>query len=130
MSTNGCGYVGTRSIRQALSYFDANAGFIPGAGANGRPYFVLYGANVSRNLFIPMATNAMMLGLNPNIAWYSGLPFIATADGSSLNAPSNTPPAIRQVADQINANVARLGGVGLGLPYYLVRSFTSVSLLS
>ena len=40
-----------------LSYFDANAGFIPGAGANGRPYFLLYGANVSRNFFIPMATN-------------------------------------------------------------------------
>jgi hypothetical protein len=203
------GYVGTRSIRQALSYYDANAGFIPGAGANGRPYFLLYGANVSRNLFIPMATNrydawqsnvtrrlsrglfmtgsytwskalginagnsdsglrfyvpsqysknravadfdrthafvtalnyelpfgkghalansgfvSHVLGgwrLNPNIAWYSGMPFIVTADGSSLNAPSNT-----QVADQINANVAKLGGVGLGAPFYDPSAFIPI----
>ena len=30
-------YVGTRSIRQALTYFEANAGIVPGAGAAGRP---------------------------------------------------------------------------------------------
>jgi hypothetical protein len=189
------GYVGTRSIRQALSYFDENAGLIPGAGANGRPFYVKYLANVSRNFFIPMATNrydawqsnvtkrfshgvflttsytwskalginagnsdnglrfyvpsqysknravadfdrthsfvtafnwelpfgkgqrwatsgpaSWIIGgwkLNPNIAWYSGQPFIVTADSSSLNAPGNT-----QVADQVTANVAQLGGVG------------------
>ncbi|MSV29335.1 MAG: carboxypeptidase regulatory-like domain-containing protein, partial [Bryobacterales bacterium] len=33
------GYVGTRSIRQGVTYFDATAGLIPGAGANGRPLF-------------------------------------------------------------------------------------------
>jgi hypothetical protein len=204
------GYVGTRSIRQALSYFDANAGFIPGAGANGRPYYILYGANVSRNLFIPMATNrydgwqsnvtkrlshglflttsftwskslginagnsdsglrfyvpsqysknfavsdfdrtlsfvtafnyelpfgkghqwaktgfaSWVIGgwkLNPNIAWYSGMPFILTADGSSLNAPSNT-----QVADQVKQNVAELGGVGLGTPFYDPTAFAPIT---
>src|SRR5258708_2185832 len=189
------GYVGTRSIRQALSYFDENAGLIPGAGANGRPFFIKYRANVSRNFFIPMATNrydawqsnvtkgmshglflttsytgskaiginagnsdsglrfyvpsqysknravsdfdrtnsfvtalnwelpfgkgrrwansgppSWILGgwkLNPNIAWYSGMPFIVTADNSGLGAPGNT-----QVADQVTADVAQLGSVG------------------
>jgi hypothetical protein len=204
------GYVGTRSIRQALSYFDANAGFIPGAGANGRPYFLQYGANVSRNFFIPMATNrydawqsnvkkrlshglftttsftwskaiginagnsdsplrfyvpsqypknkavsdfdrtlsfvtavnyelpfgkghpwankgfaSWVVGgwkINPNIAWYSGMPFIVTADGSSLNAPGNT-----QVADQISSNVRKLGGVGAGAPFYDTSAFVPIS---
>jgi hypothetical protein len=60
--------------------------------------------------------------LNPNIAWYSGTPFIVTADGSSLNAPSNT-----QVADQINANVAKLGGVGLGTPFYDPSAFIPIA---
>jgi hypothetical protein len=51
------GYVGTRSIRQALTYFEANAGLIPGAGANGRPLFSRFGVNANRQFFIPMATN-------------------------------------------------------------------------
>lgn len=50
-------YVGTRSIRQAVNYFEANAGLIPGAGASGRPLFLKYGVNVNRSFFIPMATN-------------------------------------------------------------------------
>jgi hypothetical protein len=49
-------YVGTRSIRQAVSYFEGNAGLIPGAGANGRPYFGKFGVNVNRQFFIPMAS--------------------------------------------------------------------------
>ena len=40
-----------------LLEFDENAGLVPGLGANGRPFFVKYGANTSRNFFIPMATN-------------------------------------------------------------------------
>ena len=48
-------YVGTRSIRQALTYFNANAGLVPGAGNAGRPFSSL-GINVDRNFFIPMAT--------------------------------------------------------------------------
>ncbi|MFN7923240.1 MAG: TonB-dependent receptor [Bryobacteraceae bacterium] len=50
------GYVGTRSIRQALTYFNANAGIVPGAGVNGRPLFGQFGVTVDRNFFIPMAT--------------------------------------------------------------------------
>jgi hypothetical protein len=204
------GYVGTRSIRQALTYFDYNAGLVPGAGANGRPLFVKYGANVSRNFFIPMAgqrydawqsnltrrfsggfyvntsytwsktiginagnsdsglrfyvpsqysknrsvadfdrTHAWTLAANyevpfghgkpwvtsgvgghilggwaisPNVSWYSGRPFIVTADGASLNAPGNT-----QVADQISADVQKLGGVGLGDPFYDPSAFRPVT---
>src|SRR5262249_6873432 len=51
------GYVGTRSIRQELTYFELNAGILPGAGANGRPYFVKFGVNTNRRFLIPMATN-------------------------------------------------------------------------
>jgi hypothetical protein len=204
------GYVGTRSVRQALTYFEYNAGLIAGAGASGRPLFAPFGVNVSRSLFIPMATNrydawqstvtkrfsqgffmtssytwsksiginagnsdsglrfyvpsqysknravsdfdrthsfvfassyetpfgkgrkyatsgpaSWFLGgwqLNPNITWYSGFPFIVAADGSSLNAPQN-----QQVADQIKGNVKRLGGVGLGLPFYDTTAFAPIT---
>jgi len=47
-------YVGTRSIRQALTNFEANAGLVPGAGANGRPFFAQYGVNANRAFHIPM----------------------------------------------------------------------------
>jgi hypothetical protein len=49
-------YVGTRSIRQAVTYFEANAGFIPGAGVAGRPLYQKFGVTTSRSYFIPMAT--------------------------------------------------------------------------
>ena len=48
------GYVGTRSIRQAVTYFNANAGIVPGAGVNGRPLYQRFGVTVDRNFFIPM----------------------------------------------------------------------------
>src|SRR5207253_10909525 len=51
------GYVGTRSIRQAVTYFEANAGLVPGAGAAGRPLFQKFGVNTSRQFFLPMVTN-------------------------------------------------------------------------
>ena len=60
--------------------------------------------------------------VNPLMTWYSGSPFIVTADGSSLNAPANT-----QVADQIDANVQKTGGVGLGAPFYNPAAFRPVS---
>jgi Carboxypeptidase regulatory-like domain len=49
------GFVGTRSIRQALTYFNYNAGIVPGAGNAGRALSPI-GVNVDRNFFIPMAT--------------------------------------------------------------------------
>ena len=59
--------------------------------------------------------------LNPNVALYSGTPFIVSADGSSLNAPNNT-----QVADQISSTVQKFGGVGLGAPFYDPSAFAPV----
>jgi hypothetical protein len=60
--------------------------------------------------------------VNPLMTWYSGTPFFVSADGSSLNAPGN-----QQIADQIDANVPKLGGVGLGAPYYSVAPFRPVT---
>ncbi len=206
-------YVGTRSIRQTVTYFELNAGLVPGAGANGRPLFNQFGVQTSRQMFIPMAhqrydalqTNltkrfsnglfltanytwsksigfnagnsdvglrfyvpsqfsanrsvadfdrtqtfttaanwelpfgkgkkwatsgagAAILGgwqLNPTFQFYTGLPFIVSADGGTLNAPQNT-----QVADQLTANVTKIGGVGLGganSRFYDVTAFAPVS---
>lgn len=202
------GYVGTRSIRQALSFFEANAGLVPGAGAAGRPLFARYGVNADRQIFIPMAhqrydswqtnvtrrlssfmlnasyTWSKSIGLNsgnsdeglrfyvpsqfhknrtlsdfdrthsftaaviwelpfgpgksyansglgsriagnwqinPFLSIYSGTPFTVTADGASLAAPQNL-----QVADQISPVVAKLGGVGLGSPFYDPTAFAAV----
>ncbi len=203
------GYVGTRSIRQALTYFNGNAGIVAGAGVNGRPLYGQYGVTVDRNYFIPMATqkynswqsnitkrmsnglfftfnytlskseginagnsdnglrfyvpsqfsknNAVtdfdrrhsfsfastielpfgkgkhwaqsgiashILGgwqLNPTLQIYSGLPFIVTADGTTLNAPANT-----QVADRVG-DVRTPGGVGLGAPFIDPSAFKAIS---
>src|SRR5205823_1733536 len=203
------GYAGTHSVRQAVTYFEENAGIVPGAGANGRPFFLKYGVNSSRSFFIPMAnqrydglqTNltrrfsqglfvtssftwskaiginagnsdsglrfyvpsqfsknkavldfdrtlswtsavnyqlpfgkgrryaargpAAAIGggwqINPAMVFYTGTPFIVGTDGSSLNAPQNT-----QVADQIRADVPKLGGVGVGAPFYDTTAFAPV----
>jgi hypothetical protein len=55
------------------------------------------------------------------MVFYTGLPFIVQTDGSSLNAPQNT-----QVADQIRADVPKLGGVGTGNPFYDTTAFAPV----
>ncbi|MBI3696848.1 MAG: TonB-dependent receptor, partial [Acidobacteria bacterium] len=203
------GYVGTHSVRQAVSGFDFNAGIVPGAGVNGRPLFGKFGVTTTRSFFIPMAnqrydawqTNvtrrftrglflsssyswsktlgidagnsdngvrfyvpsqfsknkavadfdrtqtwvtaanwelpfgkgkkfatggvaAILAGgwqLNPGMALYSGRPFIVTTDGSSLNAPGNT-----QVADQIRPDFQKLGGVGVGAPFFDPTAFAPV----
>jgi hypothetical protein len=216
------GYAGTRSIRSAVTYFNANAGTIPGAGVNGRSLFQRFGVSVDRNFFIPMGygrydglqTNlskrfshglfatishswsksistvpgdlnnasglgtsggnsdnrlafyvpsefyrnrslaafdrthvfqaaftyelpfgrgkaalqeglgALVLGgwqINGAISKVTGNPFTVLSDGASLNAPGNV-----QVADQIDGNVVKLGGVGLGTPYYGTAAFAGV----
>src|SRR5260370_34020305 len=51
------GSVAAPSTRQAVTYFEYNAGLIPGAGSAGRTLFPKFGVNVGRSLFIPMATN-------------------------------------------------------------------------
>jgi len=75
--------------------------------------------------FATQGPAAAVLGgwqLNPNIALYTGRPFLVGTDGSSLNAPQNT-----QVADQVKAEVQQLGGVGLGAPFYDPSAFAPVS---
>ncbi len=52
---------------------------------------------------------------------YTGGPFTVTASGTSLNAPGNT-----QTADQVNATVEKLGGVGSS-PFYERSAFAPVS---
>ncbi len=49
------GYVGTHSVRQAVTYFEANAGLVPGAGNAGRPLFGQFGVTAPRQYFLPMA---------------------------------------------------------------------------
>jgi hypothetical protein len=60
--------------------------------------------------------------LNGTFSAYSGVPFTVTASGASLNAPNNT-----QTADQVLANVAVLGGIGSGHPYYDPTAFAPVT---
>jgi Carboxypeptidase regulatory-like domain/TonB dependent receptor len=59
---------------------------------------------------------------NSIIAIMSGRPFSVTASGNSLNAPGNT-----QRADQIKPDVAILGGVGPGNPYFDTTAFAPVN---
>ena len=53
---------------------------------------------------------------------YSGQPFSVSADGTSLNAPSNT-----QRANQVKANVAILGGTGPGQSWFDPLAFAPVT---
>jgi len=213
------GYVGTRSIRQALTYYELNPGLVIGAGINGRPLFQKFGVRSTRSAFLPFATNrydalqmqltrrfsgglflsssytwSKTLGLNANgssftnsggnsdtglafyvpsqmpknhgvigfdrtqvftfaanyelpfgkgksmlssgvgafiaggwqlntvLSAYTGLPFTAYADTTSLNAPQNA-----QTADQLVQDIPKPGGIGNGLPYYDRSAFRNVS---
>jgi hypothetical protein len=51
------GYAGTRSVHQALTYFELNPGVVIGAGLNGRPLFQKFGVRSARSAFLPFATN-------------------------------------------------------------------------
>ncbi|MBS1787913.1 MAG: TonB-dependent receptor [Acidobacteria bacterium] len=53
---------------------------------------------------------------------FSGYPFSVTTSGTSLNAPGST-----QRADQVKADVKKLGGIGRGTPYYDPTAFAPVT---
>ncbi len=53
---------------------------------------------------------------------YSGTPFTVNSDGASLNLPGST-----QRADQVKAQVQKLGGVGRGQAYYDWTAFARVT---
>jgi hypothetical protein len=59
--------------------------------------------------------------INNMISVMSGVPFTVSADGTSLNLPGSN-----QTADQVKP-VQRLGGVGLGTPYYDPSGFADVT---
>ena len=52
----------------------------------------------------------------------SGSPFTVTASSASLNAPGNT-----QTADQVKSDVAILGGIGVGNPWFDPTAFKAVT---
>lgn len=60
--------------------------------------------------------------LNTITSWYSGTPFSVAADGASLNLPGSS-----QRADQVNAQVRKLGGIGKGQAYYDWTAFAPVT---
>ena len=51
--------------------------------------------------------------INTLTSIFSGSPFSVTSDGGSLRMPGND-----QRADQVKAEVKKLGGIGVGQPYY------------
>jgi hypothetical protein len=60
--------------------------------------------------------------INNMISMMSGVPFSVLADDTSLNLPGSL-----QTADQVKAQVAKLGGVGRGTPYYDPTAFAEVT---
>ena len=60
--------------------------------------------------------------LNGIFSAYSGLPFSVTAAGTSLNAPGST-----QRADVVKTEVAKLGGIGAGNPFFDPLAFKPVT---
>jgi hypothetical protein len=63
--------------------------------------------------------------INALIAAYTGLPFTATASGTSLNAAYNT-----QVANQVKDNVKTLGGIGKSATWFDTTAFAPVTTAS
>lgn len=53
---------------------------------------------------------------------FKGTPFTVTSSGTSLNAPNNT-----QRADLVKTSVTKLGGIGVGTPFYDPYAFMPVT---
>ncbi|PYV18118.1 MAG: hypothetical protein DMG07_04530, partial [Acidobacteria bacterium] len=70
------------------------------------------------------AGRALLAGwqLNGIFSAYSGTPFTVTASGTSLASQGSN-----QVADQILPDVALLGGIGLGNPYFDPAAFKALN---
>ncbi|MBI5281042.1 MAG: TonB-dependent receptor [Candidatus Solibacter usitatus] len=60
--------------------------------------------------------------INGVVSAYSGTSFTVTASGTSLNSPSNT-----QTADQVKTEVTKLGGIGIGNPWFDPSAFAPVT---
>jgi hypothetical protein len=60
--------------------------------------------------------------INTLTSIFSGSPFSVTSDNASLRMPNND-----QRADQVKAEVQKLGGIGVGKPYYDYTAFARVT---
>jgi len=60
--------------------------------------------------------------INGIFSAYSGTPFSVSASGTSVDAPGNS-----QTADQVKAEVKKLGGIGPGQPFYDSAAFAAVT---
>src|SRR5207245_6500867 len=58
--------------------------------------------------------------VNSNFSSFQGRPFSVGAAQGALNAPGNA-----QTADLINPNVAKLGGIGTGQPFFDPTAFAA-----
>jgi hypothetical protein len=72
--------------------------------------------------------------LNAGFAAFTGVPFTVTASATSLNAPGggNFPTltgisSSAQMADQVKTEVAKLGGAGVGLPFFDRSAYVPVT---
>ncbi len=112
------GYVGTRSIRQAVTYFNGNAGLVPGAGVNGRPLRAPFGVGVDRNFFIPMGYQRYD-GLQANVTKRYSAGFFMTASYTWSKTISTVPGG----ANNGNALGQSGGNSDNGLAFYVPSVF-------
>ena len=70
------------------------------------------------------AARALLGGwqLNGVFSSYTGLPFTVSSAGASLNAPGNS-----QTADQVEATVRKLGGIGRNAAFFDPQAFRAVT---
>ena len=112
---------------QALQYFDLNKARLPNDRPHnlqasiiaelpfgaGKPF--LHDGGVASSLAGGWQVNALL-------SLYSGAPFTVTASGNSLNLPGSN-----QMADQVKPDVAILGGIGPGNPWFDTTAFAPVT---
>ncbi len=113
------GYVGTRSIRSGVTYFNGNAGLVPGVGVNGRPLRGTFGVGVDRNFFIPMGDNRYD-GLQTNVSRrFSG--FFLTMSHTWSKTISTVPGG----ANNANGLGQAGGNSDNGLAFYVPSQFSA-----
>jgi outer membrane receptor protein involved in Fe transport len=112
---------------QALDYFELNEARLP----QDRPhnFQASFVAELPFGRGKPFLSDggvaAAMLGgwqVNGLLSLYSGSPFTVTAAGTSLDLPGST-----QMADQVKEDVAILGGIGAGQPWFDTSAFRAVT---
>jgi hypothetical protein len=111
----------------ALQFFDLNRAVMPWDRTHNLQISAAYELPFGKGKRFDAGNgvvNAIIGGwqLNTLTSFMTGTPFTVTSDGGSLRMPGND-----QQADQIKANVKRLGGIGRGVPYYDFTAFARVT---